>query len=145
MSGATLTVVRQFVVFRIGVQVFATPVDVVEGVNDPERIAAVPGTESVVRGVMNLRGRIVAEVDLASLFGVARSEEDECRLLILDLEHSTVGLLVDAVTEVLSLETDDIHNAPAEITGGLLGVTGVVHRDEQLILCLDLAAVLAEL
>lgn len=141
MAGASGIEVRQFVVFRVGAQVFATPVTDVEGVIEPERIAPVPGADAVVRGVMNLRGRIVAVVDLASLFRLEGDPGAEVRLLILDLE-STVGVLVDDVSEVVSFSDEDLQEAPSEITGGLIGVTGVVHRDDELILCLDLSEVL---
>jgi len=91
-------------------------------------LAPVPGAPEFLAGVANLRGEILAVVDLRRFFGVpARGITDMSRLVVLGGEEAEFGVLADAVSEVVSLRREDLLDplAPATGIGGefLRGVT----------------------
>jgi len=109
------------VVFRVGAERYALPLSAVREVVPPNPpFARVPRAGGAVRGVMNLRGRVVAVVDLAELVGLAPQPllGGHGQVLILDREKRALGLLIGVVLGVEPL-------APAEVaTDGLVaGVT----------------------
>ncbi len=98
------------VVFRVAGEAFALPLEAVREVVLPQPpFARVPRASEAVRGVMNLRGRVVAVVDLAPLVGLApqRLEAGSGHVLILDQGKRTLGLLVGGVVGVEPLEPPD--------------------------------------
>jgi purine-binding chemotaxis protein CheW len=91
------------VVFRVGVERYALPLEAVREVVVPQPpFARVPRSAEAVRGVMNLRGRVVAVVDLAALIGLEPQALDPARshVLILDGGKRAVGLLIGGVIGV---------------------------------------------
>jgi purine-binding chemotaxis protein CheW len=105
------------VVFRIGAERYALPLSAVREVVPPNPpFARVPRAGGAVRGVMNLRGRVVAVVDLAELVGLPPQPllGGHGQVLILDREKRALGLLIGVVLGVEPL-------APAEVsTDGLV-------------------------
>ena len=96
------------VVFRIGSERFALPLSAVHEVVPPNPpFASVPRVGGAVRGVMNLRGRVVAVVDLAELVGLPRQalRAGQGQVLILDREKRALGLLIGQVLGVEPLES----------------------------------------
>jgi purine-binding chemotaxis protein CheW len=109
------------VLFRVAGERYALPLDAVREVVLPQPpFARVPRASEAVRGVMNLRGRVVAVVDLAPLVGLAPQPlaAAQGHVLVLDRDKRTLGLLIGAVLGVEALE-------PPEGTAGSLvrGVT----------------------
>ncbi len=91
------------VVFRVGAERFAIPLAAVREVVLPQPpFARVPRASEAVRGVMNLRGRVVAVVDLAALVGLAPQRLDAAagQVLILDHGKRTLGFLIAGVLGV---------------------------------------------
>jgi len=99
-----------------------------------------------VRGVVNLRGKIIPVVDLRSRFEMEPlGDESHTRVLVVELPDTTVGFLVDAVSEVLAIDEDAIEAAPAELQVGNSGVEGLVKiGDDRLIIVLDVEIVLGD-
>jgi purine-binding chemotaxis protein CheW len=91
------------VVFRVGAERFALPLSAVREVVPPHPpFSAVPRAGGAVRGVMNLRGRVVAVVDLAELVGLAPQplRAGQGQVLILDRDKRALGLLIGVVVGV---------------------------------------------
>jgi len=91
------------VVFRSGGERFALPLESVSEVVNPQPpFARVPRAGDSVRGAMNLRGRVVAVVELAPLLGLsaARLAEGQGQVLVIDRERRGLGFLVDGVLGV---------------------------------------------
>jgi len=91
------------VVFRVASERFALPLEAVREVVLPQPpFARVPRSSDAVRGVMNLRGRVVAVVDLAALMGLApqRLEAGAGHVLILDHGKRALGFLIGGVLGV---------------------------------------------
>ena len=81
-------------------------------------ITPVPRTPEYVRGVINLRGKIIPVVDIRTKFGMARAEDtEETCIIVVDVLRSgtpvQMGILVDSVSEVLDIAGSDIEETPA--------------------------------
>jgi len=88
----------------------------------------VPGTPAFLGGVLNLRGEILALVDLRAFFGIsAGGLTDLSRIVVLGVDRNEFGIMADAVQEVVTLRVDEVFEPPASIPGAgnsyLMGVT----------------------
>jgi len=138
---------RQLVVFRIEKEQFGIGINDVREIIRMEDVTAMPGTEEYILGVINLRGKIVVVIDLAKKLGVAAREKDkDTRVLIVDIEGNTMGMVVDGCNEVLRITSDKIEPAPEIITKKFKSdyIDGVGIIDERLLILLDLSKVLDE-
>lgn len=136
----------QLVTFRLGAEEYAVDVADVQEIVRLTAITAVPRSAPHVEGVVNLRGRIVPVIDLARRFGVPASPRSKTtRIVITVVNGHTVGMLVDAVSEVLRLSRAAVAPPPEVLTAGLREefVTGIGQLDDRLLFMLDLARVLA--
>lgn len=77
-------------------------------------ITAVPRTLEFVKGVINLRGKVIPVVDLRLKFGMAEAEHtEETCIIVVQVGSVEVGILVDRVSEVLNIQSQDIEDAPS--------------------------------
>ena len=108
---------RQYLTFTLNREVFAVCTEGVREIIEYRSLTAVPMVPDSIRGVINLRGAVVPVVDLGARFGSARTETGRrsC-IVILDVEEGetqqVIGVLVDAVNEVLKIPASDIEPAP---------------------------------
>jgi len=108
------------VLFRAGGERYGLPLDAVREVVIPQApFARVPRAGGAVRGAMNLRGRVVAVVDLAALVGVGAEElRAGCgQLVILDREKRALGLLVGQVLGVVPVAADSTEPPGSMVRG----------------------------
>jgi purine-binding chemotaxis protein CheW len=77
-------------------------------------VTAVPQTPSFVKGVINLRGKVIPVMDLRLKFGMpAGTTTDETCIIVVDVGQVEMGILVDHVSEVLSIDAADIQDTPS--------------------------------
>ncbi len=136
----------QFVVFNLATEEYGIGVHLVESIIKPSEPTKMPGAPPHVRGVMNLRGKIIPVIDLRHRFGMEPLEDEaQTRVLVVELPQATVGILVDSVTEVLGIDQEAIQAAPTELQANSTGVEGLVKvGDDRLIIILDVEAVLGD-
>lgn len=131
---------RQLVCFRLGEEDFGIDIGNVQEINRMVDITKIPQSPSFVEGVINLRGQIIPVIDLRTRFGFERIDEKsrENRIVVVETQSVTVGLVVDAVTEVLRLSKDKIEETP-DITSNVdvQYIEGVAMLDDQLLILLD--------
>lgn len=110
------------------------------------QITAVPNTPDYIEGVMNLRGKIVPVMDLRKRFGAEAVEPNKRnRIVVVDLEDRSIGLIVSSASEVLRIppsEIEDPHNVFRE--GELDYITGVGKLNGRLVILLDLKKILRQ-
>ncbi len=106
------------VLFRVGGERFALPLESIREVVNPQPpFARVPRAPDSVRGAMNLRGRVVAVVDLAPLVGLPPQPPEGGQVVVLDRERRALGFLIEGVLGVESLEPPEPGAAGAVVRG----------------------------
>ena len=135
----------QIVVCRLGDESYGLDIASVYEIIRFQDSTAVPTAPAFVDGVINLRGRIIPVVDMASRFGLSRSElTRSTRIIVAGTSAMRVGLVVDAVTEVLMVSEDAVEPTPEAVSGAESGyIRGIAKLAGQLVILLDLSALFA--
>lgn len=128
-----------FVTFDLAGETFAMPVDPVRQVVRVSAITRVPHAPRPIRGVTNLRGRVIPVIDLRLRVGLEATELDRsARVVAVASRGRLLGLLVDAVHQVIHLDLDQIQPPPEDVmTLQSDYIRGVYEREDGLILLLD--------
>jgi len=107
---------RQLVVFTLGTEHYALPIQQVHEIIRYSEPRSVASRAEWVRGVISLRGRIVPVYDLAARLGLASELTDETKIVIVEAGSETAGVIVDGVEEVLTVEDQQLQDAPGADT-----------------------------
>lgn len=136
---------QQTVVFSLGNESYGIDIFRVNEIIRLREITPIPRTDAHLRGLVNLRGKTIPVVDLRARLALATADDSEStRIIVVDTEQGHVGIVVDQVREVVTLQTDQIEATPALVTDfNTEFVKGVARNDEGLITLLDLDKALA--
>lgn len=135
---------EQYLTFTLGDEVFATDIRTVREIIQPAAMTVVPLMPNFLRGVINLRGAVVPVIDLQSRFGRATTQVGKKTCIVIfdastDAERVELGLMVDAVREVIQIEPEKIEPAPQFGTSVQRDfIRGVGKVDGEFIVILDL-------
>lgn len=100
---------NKVVIFTVGREEYALPIQFVKEVGPWTRPTPVPESPPNVDGVIDLRGDVIPVIDLGRRFATGRSRSDsDSRIMVIEVEGRLVGLVVDEVTEVHKVEEDRI-------------------------------------
>lgn len=137
---------RQCVTFQLDNETYGINVMLVQEVLRVTDIAPVPGAPSYVVGIINLRGNVVTVIDTRMRFGLSSKEmDDSTRIVIIESEKQTVGIIVDSVSEVVDIYSNEIESAPNVGNDETARyIEGVVSRGDQLLILVDLNKLLTE-
>jgi purine-binding chemotaxis protein CheW len=107
-------------------------------------ITEVPRTPEFVRGVMNLRGKIIPVMELRQIFGMQTVEENEnTRIVVVEIAGLELGIVVDGVREVFDIHEESIEDAPSfGLSVDTDFVLGIGKREERVTILLDIDKVL---
>jgi purine-binding chemotaxis protein CheW len=135
----------QIVTFRLGADEFGLDVFSVHEILRQQPVTAVPQAPAFVEGVIDVRGALIPVVDLRTRFELpARADAAEARIAIVQYGAERLGLVVDAVTEVLRVAETAISEPPAYLRGlAAEFMRGVVRLPERLIVLIDVERILA--
>lgn len=103
---------RQLVVFTLGTEHYALAIQQVHEIIRYSEPRSVASRADWVRGVISLRGRIVPVYDLAARLGVPSELTEQTKIVIVEAGNETAGVIVDGVEEVLTVEDDQMQEAP---------------------------------
>jgi purine-binding chemotaxis protein CheW len=104
---------RQLVVFTLGAEHYALPIQQVHEIIRYSEPRSVASREDWVRGVISLRGRIVPVYDLAARLGARSEVSEHAKIVIVEAGSETAGVIVDGVEEVLTVSDDQIEEVPS--------------------------------
>lgn len=137
---------NQIVVFELASEHFGVAIAAVESIIKMQEITKMPRSPRFVEGVTNLRGKVLPVVDLRKRFGLPSQEvSKDSRIVVVAIAGSEVGMVVDAVSEVLTVPADAVEPAPAiATTVDSSFITGIAKLDGRLVILLDLAEILTE-
>ena len=136
---------QQLVVFDLAHEASGVDIGTGREIIRMQDVTSVPYRPDYVSGVINLRGRITPVVDLRKRFELAQQEiTRDSRIVVVDIDGDDIGMIVDAVTEVLRISTTQIHRPPSTMSaaGGSDYIVGIAKLEERLVLLLDLERVL---
>jgi purine-binding chemotaxis protein CheW len=132
------------VTFALDREEFGIPIGQVREVIRVGEITRVPQARPHVRGVTNLRGRILAVVEIRTRMGLPIAEiTPRSRVVVVGVHDRVLGILVDSVSQVVKVPITTVAPAPEEVlTPGVDYITGVARWNSRLIILLDLEKVL---
>lgn len=132
--------------FLVGGQDYSVDIMSVREIRGGAQATSLPHSPSYVRGVINLRGTVLPIMDLAKRLGMQNNQKDDRNVIIVvAIKERTVGLIVDAVSDILSISEDELQPPPemqADQDRNFVSALTIV--DDRMIRILDLNAVLPE-
>lgn len=138
---------EKYLTFYIGDVVYGVSIDnVIEILNDPDPPTVVPGIPKYIKGIMNLRGGIVAVIDARLKLGVEEIEYDErsC-IIVINWRDTKIGLFVDRVAEVDDFSSDQLAPLPDFSTvNSNQYLSSICKVGERIVLILDCEKFLAD-
>lgn len=134
----------EYLSFRIAENEYSVEITSVREIRGWTRTTSLPHSPNFVRGVINLRGTVLPVIDLALRLGFDASEpEDRSVIIVVDVGERVMGLRVDAVSDILSFEPDQLQQPPEISTSsGNRFVKSLTILDDTMVRILDLEVVL---
>ena len=137
---------HQLVVFDLANEHYGVDIAAVEGIIKMQSITVVPHTPAFVEGVTNLRGEVLPVIDLRKRFGLPldQARGKDTRIVVVEIDGKKVGMVVDAVSEVLRVSDEAIEPpSPIVTTVDSAFIRGIAKVDERLIILVELSKVLS--
>jgi len=130
--------------FEINNQEFAVEVEYVEIVYDMVEIRPVPNSKKFIEGLINLRGRIVPVVDITKILNVSLGQEHKfSNILILKINEEEIGIFVDEVKNVLSVDQNSLENISSKNEIYRDKSKGVIKINNRLIVFLNITELMS--
>lgn len=130
----------------IGSSLFAIDIMSVREIRGWSQSTPLPHAPAYVRGMINLRGSILPVIDLGALLGFGESElKSSSVVVVVQIDERQVGLVVDAVCDIISLKADEIHPPPEVGSGAVRDcIRGVISSEEGIVCLLTLEGALPQ-
>lgn len=135
----------QLVSFRLGQEEYGIEITKVQEIILMGEITRLPQTPLYIKGLINLRNTVIPIMDLRLRFGLPPQEPtQETRIMVVNVRGKTMGIIVDAVNEVLRIAKDQIDSPPPTVSGaGREYLSGLVKMDDRLLILLDIEKLFA--
>ena len=134
----------QYLTFTLGQEEYGLEILKVQEIKGYSPITPIPNTPPYIKGVMNLRGTVIPVVDLRSKLSMAAAEYNQFTVIIVvTVGAKVMGLIVDAVSDVLNIPKEDIQATPdfgAQVDARF--INGMAKAGEKLVVLLDIEKVL---
>ena len=135
---------KQLVTFHLGEELYGVNIMDVKEIVRVQAIRAIPNAPTYVEGIFNLRSEIIPIISLHKRFHLRKmvtSEEDELLsgFVIVDIDGMKLGIVIDRISRVVTVENDEIQPPPQMFSGiGAEYIQGVVHQDEGYLIILNI-------
>ncbi|HLX22515.1 MAG TPA: chemotaxis protein CheW [Usitatibacter sp.] len=142
-ANETLGAREEFLTFRLGQEEYAIDILQVREIRAHEPVTRIADAADFVMGVINLRGVIVPILDLRMKFKLPRGVDASTVVIILSIEERLTGVVVDAVSDVMSLLPEQIRPAP-QLHGSIDSsfIRGIAPVEGRMLIVADIAALL---
>ena len=134
----------QLVTFQISEELYGVDIMDVKEIVRVQEIRAIPNAPGYVEGLFNLRGEIIPIISLHKRFHLKKAQLDEDEellsgFIIIDIDGMKLGVIIDRVERVMSIEAQDIQPPPQMLTGiGAEYIQGVINRESGYLILLDI-------
>jgi len=136
---------EHLVIFEIAGETFGIDIGAVQEIVRLQQITDMPEARGGMKGVINLRGKVVPVIDLREKFGLfAGDETPSSRIIVVDVLEATVGMIVDSVSEVLRIGKSQVEPPSPIIESYDKYLRGIGRFDDRLILLIDLEKLVPE-
>ena len=138
---------RQYIVIKLGEEQYGININYIDNIVRMQKITRVPKAQHYFKGVINLRGEIVPVMSLRLKFGLPVDEiTDKTRIIIIKLEQqATVGLIVDQVNEVVTLDEDSVEKTAIDANNDMAGYISALGKSKgELISLLNIQLAIAD-
>ncbi|PKM42224.1 MAG: chemotaxis protein CheW [Firmicutes bacterium HGW-Firmicutes-8] len=136
---------KQFVVFGLARETYGIDINLVREIINMQELTAIPKSAEYIKGIINLRGRIIPVFDLAGKFMLeSKPVAKSTRIVVVEVRGLTVGMIVDVVSEVLMIPAEVIEQ-PTEMMVTSISeqfVKGIAKYSDRLVIILNLEKVL---
>jgi purine-binding chemotaxis protein CheW len=144
----------QLIVFRLGAEYYGIRIEQIREVTITPEITRMPKTPSFIKGIANIRGDIIAIMDLEHRFGIKMSPEDEAKenqaaptyTLVTDIKEYSLGLVVREVPQSLNLPVSKLDKTPAFLQDSQVSenfIESIGKMADRLIIVLDIHKILS--
>ena len=137
----------QVIVFNLGEERYGVEISQVQEIILPTQITRIPNVPDFVEGVLNLRGQIAAIINLRKRLGKEPEKNDEnTRIIVIEYNNATIGMIVDSVSEVKYLSSKNIEEIPRflALKDESKFLKGVGKLDDGLLTLIDLKELFSE-
>lgn len=136
----------QAITFQLARETYGVDVHQIKEIIKTREYVKVPNAPSFVEGVINLRGQITPIVDLRKIFDVeCKKEDDNSRIIMVDLNSEVIGLIVDSVVGVVTVPADEIVKSPSLTMNATNSfISGIIRTESQLIILIDVTKLMED-
>ena len=137
----------QYIVVRIGNEQYGIDIQYIDNIVRNQKITRVPKAQPYFKGVINLRGEIVPVMSIRLRLGLEDDEfTDKTRIIIIKIDSSTIGVVVDQVKEVVTLVQDNIEKVTRTASDDAFSnyISGIGKSNDELISLLDIVSLVEE-
>jgi purine-binding chemotaxis protein CheW len=128
----------KYLTFSLGIEFYGIEINYVTEIIGIQPITEIPDMPDYIRGIINLRGKIIPVMDVRMRFKKPVKEyNDRTCIIVIDMMNISVGLIVDSVAEVLSMPEQDIVSPPDINKGGNKYIKGIGKTGTEVKLILD--------
>lgn len=137
---------NQYVTFQLGMETYGISILKLNEIIAYQSCTTIPNVPGFIKGVLNLRGIVVPVIDLRERFGMKIKEYDQFTvIMILDVSGRIMGLVVDAVSDVITLNKEDVKPRPHFSTGISTDfIFGMGIKDNKFVILLDVDRLLSD-
>ncbi len=137
---------RKIVLFKLGEEEFGLDIKKVLEIIKVPQYTKIPSSEAYIEGVINLRGKIIGVANISKKLGFpVKPDDDNSRIIVTEIGDDNIGLRVDMVKEVISIDNDEIKPAPPIISKKMNTkfIEGIIIREENLIIIVDVDTIIS--
>ncbi len=139
------TLKGKYLIFLMGNEMYGMEIRYITEIIGIQPITEVPEMPEYVKGITNLRGKIIPVMDVRLRFKkAAREYDDRTCIIVLDMNDIAIGLVVDSVAEVIAIEDEDIAPPPELNKGGHTYIKGIGKAGGSVKLLLDCQKLLTD-
>lgn len=137
--------ILHLVSFEVGGELFCAPITKIQEIIRCVNVVKVPNAPDFIDGIINLRGKVIAVVDLKKRFNMPETEQrGQSRIVVVEIDGARIGLAVDSVEKVIKVEGAEFEKTPAIVSGvDRQFVKGVVKQNGTMLIVLDLDGILS--
>lgn len=130
----------EYLTFVLGAEEYGLEILKVQEIRGYDAVTQIANTPEFIKGVVNLRGKIVPIVDLRIKFNLGKVEYNEFTVvIILNLHGRVVGIVVDGVSDVIALKDDQIRDVPSLVTSiDTKYIVGLATLDQRMLILVDI-------